>query len=210
MVVNFDQAPKETKSPSKLAHVVLRTNNFSPMVEFYRTFLGAKTTYENDSLAFLTYDEEHHRIAIVGMPDIEDKNPKMCGLDHIAFAFDTLEDLLLAYRQRQTSGINPVWSVNHGPTSSIYYLDPDENQVETQVDNFDTVEAANEFMGSKFFAENPLGTDFDPEELIRRLNSGETEELVKRRIEIGPRGLDDVPMREDASYRGKRATRTAN
>jgi len=46
----------------------------------------------------------------------------------------------------------------------MYYSDPDGNKIEIQVDNFDTPEAANEFMTSKYFAENPIGTDFDPEE----------------------------------------------
>jgi len=49
-------------------------------------------------------------------------------------------------------------------------------------------------MMSKYFQENPLGTDFDPEDLIRRLQSGEDETSIKKRIEIGPRGLDTVPL----------------
>jgi hypothetical protein len=62
------------------------------------------------------------------------------------------------------------------------------------VDNFDTIEATNEFMMSKYFEENPLGTDFDPEDLIRRLQSGEDDAALKKRVEIGPRGLETVPL----------------
>jgi hypothetical protein len=98
---------------------------------------------------------------------------------------------MLTYRQRKARGIQPVWCVNHGPTTSIYYRDPDGNQIETQVDNFDTIDEANTFMASKEFAENPIGTDFDPEELIGKIRAGEDEEVLKKRVEIGPRGLPE-------------------
>lgn len=183
--------PSKVLSPAALAHVFLRTNNFGPMVAFYKNFLGGTASYENDFLSFIRYDDEHHRIAIAAMPDTGPKNRRTCGLEHIAFSFKTLSDLLLAYRQRKQVGIEPVWCVNHGPTTSIYYSDPDGNQLETQVDNFDTVEEANAFMASNLFAENPIGTDFDPEELIRRLRAGEDERSLKKRVEIGPRGIPE-------------------
>lgn len=44
--------------------------------------------------------------------------------------------------------------VNHGPTTSIYYRDPDGNDIETQVDNFDTTAEADEFFASEAFAIN--------------------------------------------------------
>jgi catechol-2,3-dioxygenase len=177
--------------PAKLAHVVLRTSfqNFGPMVNFYKTFLGANATYENQFLSFITYDEEHHRIAIASVPGTAPRVSKCCGLEHIAFSFNTLEDLTQAYTQRKENGILPIWSVNHGPTTSIYYADPDGNQIETQVDNFDNVADANVFMASKEFAENPIGVDFDPDVLIERLRNGEDRAEIRKRPNIGPRGI---------------------
>ncbi|OAL34494.1 hypothetical protein AYO20_06337 [Fonsecaea nubica] len=179
------------RRPTKFAHVVLRTNadNFQKMVQFYKDFLGASAAFENDFLSFLSYDDEHHRIAIAGIPGTAPRNPKACGLEHTAFSFDTLEDLLEAYRQRKELGILPIWSVNHGPTTSIYYADPDGNQIETQVDNFETSAEATQFMMSKYFEENPIGTDFDPEEMIEKLRNGVSPEELKKRVEIGPRGI---------------------
>ena len=55
------------------------------------------------------------------------------------------------------------------------------------MDNFDTIEGATAFYNSKYFAENPIGTDFDHETFVERLNSGESEESIKKRVEIGPR-----------------------
>lgn len=181
-------------SPAGLAHVVLQTSQYKPMVAFYKAFLGAHATYENDALSFLTYDEEHHRVAIGHVPGTSPKVPTSAGLAHMAFSFKTLADLLRAYRQRKARGILPIWAVNHGPTSSIYYQDPDGNQIETQVDNFRTIEEANEFMKSVEFAENPIGADLDPEELIKKLENGAEEDTLKQRPRVGPRGVESIPV----------------
>ncbi|KAM5385611.1 hypothetical protein ACJZ2D_000810 [Fusarium nematophilum] len=180
-------------SPSRLAHFVLRTPNFKAMVAFYKAILGAHAVYENDFLSFLTYDDEHHRVAIAHVPGTSSKIRSSAGLEHIAFTFDTLEDLILAYKQRKARGIVPIWSVNHGPTTSMYYQDPDGNQLEMQVDNFETNEEATAFMSSSEYEENPIGVDFDPEELSRRVERGEDERELKKRPNEGPRGLDSVP-----------------
>lgn len=178
--------------PSGLAHIVFKSANIVSMVDFWTTFLGAEIVFRNDFIAFLRYDEEHHRIAIINEEGTSPHSTTAAGLHHVAFTYDRLAGLLKAYEIRQKLGIKPTWCVNHGPTTSIYYKDPDGNAIETQVDNFNTVDEANEFMGSKFFAENPIGTDFDPIELLRRLASGEEEKALKSRVEIGPR--TDIPF----------------
>lgn len=174
-------------SPTSLAHVVFRTANYEEMVSFWVIFLGASITHKDKNLAFLQYDEEHHRIAIIKVPGTIPRVPAAAGMHHVAFAFNALSDLVTAYQQRKARGITPTWCVNHGPTTSMYYTDPDGNSIETQVDNFDSVEAANEFMSSDVFAENPIGTDFEAEDLVKRLASGVDEKDIKKRVEIGPR-----------------------
>ncbi|KAF4493698.1 glyoxalase Bleomycin resistance Dioxygenase [Fusarium agapanthi] len=191
-IPDFDAAIGNTLSPSMLAHVVLRTANLQPMVDYYCNFLGGSVTYGNDMISFITYDEEHHRIALIGIPSTQPKNPTTCGLEHIAFTFNTLADLLLAYRHRKARGINPCWCINHGPTTSIYYKDPDGNMLETQVDNFPSTEEATAFMMSDKFSENPIGTDFDAEEMIAAIRRGEDEKTLKTRREIGPREMPDL------------------
>jgi hypothetical protein len=44
--------------------------------------------------------------------------------------------------------------------------------------NFDTAE---KFFTTKEFAGNPMGLDFNPEELIRKLKNGEDDKSIKRR-----------------------------
>jgi hypothetical protein len=65
-------------------------------------------------------------------PGTQAKVQNTCGLEHIAFSLDSLSDLLLSYRQRKQKKILPLWPVNHGPTTSIYYSDPDSNEIETK------------------------------------------------------------------------------
>ncbi|KAF7548512.1 hypothetical protein G7Z17_g7010 [Cylindrodendrum hubeiense] len=192
VIPDFDAPSESVLKPASLAHVVLRTANLDRMTKFYAKFLGGDVVYSNDMIAFITFDEEHHRIALIGIPDTAPKMPSTCGLEHIAFTFVSLADLCLAYRQRKAVGIDPVWCVNHGPTTSIYYRDPDGNMLETQVDNFDTVEEATSFMSSEKFSENPIGTDFDVEDLIAAIRRGEDQNLLKKRKEIGPRGMPDL------------------
>lgn len=193
MPFDFNAPVTTVKPPSKLAHIFLRTDNFQQMIDYYLAFLGAHVVYQNENIAFLTYDDEHHRIALLKVPanttTSSPSPPASRGLEHIAFTFDSLSELLLAYRQRKQLGMLPVWPVNHGPTTSIYYQDPDGNRIETQIDNFAKPEDATAFMASEAFAENPFGTDFDPEEWIARLERGESEQVLMKRVESGPRSF---------------------
>jgi catechol-2,3-dioxygenase len=181
--------------PAKLAHIVLRTNNFDQMVEYYLNALGARIVFANPQAAFLAYDEEHHRVAIIDVSNApQPKTRGLIGLDHVAFTYDSLKDLARAYLGRKAKGIEPEWSVNHGPTTSMYYRDPDGNKIEFQVDNM-SLEDAVAFMKSPEFLENPLGMDFDPEAFVKRIENGEDEKDIKTRKNIGKRGMSDFPAK---------------
>src|SRR5882757_5594000 len=51
--------------PSKFAHCVIYTTRFPEMVRWYKTVLVMRASHEDDSVAFLTFDDERHRIALV-------------------------------------------------------------------------------------------------------------------------------------------------
>jgi hypothetical protein len=78
----------------------------------------------------------------------------------------------------KSNHIEPHWCINHGPTTSLYYHDPDGNQIELQVDNFTTIEQANAFIGSSVFQENPIGVEFNPERLLERYENGDPIEAL--------------------------------
>ncbi|KFY33770.1 hypothetical protein V494_07316 [Pseudogymnoascus sp. VKM F-4513 (FW-928)] len=171
-------------SPISLAHIVLRTANLQRMVDFWTLFLGATTVFQNDSIAFLQYDDEHHRIAFIADPSAQPQvgGSKGAGMHHVAFTFANLADLVQAYRQRKELGVLPTWCVDHGVTTSMYYRDPDGNGIETQVDNFESSEEAVEFMQGDRFRENPIGTNFDPEELDRKIRGGVEDSALEKGI----------------------------
>jgi catechol-2,3-dioxygenase len=182
--------------PVQIAHVVLRTTTdaFPKMVEFYTTFFGGTVTAQVPGMAFITFDSEHHRIAIFGAPNAKPRDAGTCGLEHIAFTHANLNDLLLAYKGRKSKGLEPVWCVNHGPTLSIYYRDPDGNNLETQIDTMDSIEKINAMITSEEFRDNPVGVDFDPDECWEQLQNGVPYEKLVARQSIGPRGFETVPI----------------
>lgn len=183
----------KVKSPAHLAHVLLKTTQLEEMIKFYVKFTGGNVAFRGKSMAFIAYDEEHHRIAIGAMPNTTPKDHRSSGLEHIAFTYDNLNDLVESFEQRKQLGMQPIWCVNHGPTTSIYYQDPDGNHLETQVDNFDTPGETTEYMMTPEFAVNSVGFDFDPEELAARVHGGEDHKSIKRRIGEGPRPNPPYP-----------------
>jgi catechol 2,3-dioxygenase-like lactoylglutathione lyase family enzyme len=182
-------------SPTRLAHVVMRSSQFDALVDWYKTVLNARVVFSDGALAFLAYDEEHHRIAVINVPGLERQPHGIASVHHLAFTYASLGDLVSTYERLEAAGIRPVWCVNHGPTTSMYYADPDGNQVELQIDNYATVEEAGEFFFSPAFARNPIGVDFEPSELARRFHAGEEESVIKRRPDGGPRGVDSIRLR---------------
>jgi catechol-2,3-dioxygenase len=172
--------------PSKFAHVVYRTRRYEEMLRWYQTVFEAKVQHQDPALAFLTYDDEHHRFAIANLSVLEPGSTETekqgsVGVDHVAYTFPTVADLLQHYERLRGAGITPYWCIHHGPTVSMYYADPDLNQMEFQVECFDDVKAANRYVRSNVFAANPIGIEFDPEELLRRYRDGASaEELLAR------------------------------
>jgi catechol 2,3-dioxygenase-like lactoylglutathione lyase family enzyme len=182
-------------SPAKLAHFVLRTSRYKELVEWYKTVLGAHAVFENEFLTFISYDEEHHRVAIIDMKDLGGQSDGVVGVHHIAFTYKSLTELLGNYEKLKNLGIVPVYNINHGPTTSLYYEDLDRNQLEFQVENYETVEESSKFFYSEAFAENPVGVEFDPDELLGRLRAGVPEHELKRRPDDGARDASDIKLR---------------
>ena len=141
-------ADRGVLKPQKLAHIVRRTGRFDELVRWYCTVLGAEVVHSDGTLAFLTYDDEHHRIAIAGIPGLEEQPTMASGTDHVAFTYGDLGDLLQTYRRLKAAGIEPYWCVNHGPTVSLYYKDPDGSRIELQV-GYDAVEGRHRRLDAK-------------------------------------------------------------
>ena len=48
--------------PDRFVHVVYRTRQFDKMIAWYQAVFDCKVQYQDPVLAFLTYDDEHHRV----------------------------------------------------------------------------------------------------------------------------------------------------
>lgn len=164
-------------APVKFAHVVLKTSRYQEMIAWWTRLLDAHVRHGGDFISFISYDDEHHRLAIANFPNLQLVSPDASGVEHFAFTFATLDDLFAKYEQLRDVGVVPYWTINHGMTLSAYYRDPDGNQVELQVDAMDNA-AADRFMNSPVFASNPIGIDVDFPALIARRRAGERPEAI--------------------------------
>ncbi len=173
--------------PAKFVHVVYRTRRFEEMVRWYESVFDAKVQYRNPVLAFLTYDDEHHRFAFVNLAVLQPGGSEYdrqgaIGVDHVAYTYRSVAELFDNYEQLKAQGILPYWCIHHGITVSMYYGDPDGNQMEFQVDCCASNEEANAFMHGPGFDANPIGVEYDPEDWLARMKAGTpAEEFLVRR-----------------------------
>src|SRR5215471_3411830 len=86
-------------SPAKFAHFVLRTGQLKQMAAWYQTLLNARIVFGDERLCFLSYDDEHHRLALINVPGAGVRNPDSTGTDHVAYSYNDLGELLSTYRR---------------------------------------------------------------------------------------------------------------
>ena len=65
-------------------------------------------------------------------------------------------------------------------------LGPDGNQMEFQADSYTSNDDANAFMQGPGFEQNPIGVEFDPDDMLVRLRAGESEAALLLRTEHLP------------------------
>jgi len=161
----------------RLAHVVYRTRKFEQMLVWYKEMFHARVQHQNPVMAFLTYDDEHHRLAFIDLaivqPDTDESEKYgLVGIDHVAYTYQSLEDLFENYVRLKSKDVLPYWCIHHGLTISMYYADPDGNQTEFQVDCFESKKECNDYICGPNFATNPVGVEFDPEDWLSQVRAG--------------------------------------
>jgi catechol 2,3-dioxygenase len=165
-------------------HANLKTCRLDEMVAWYGNAVGLEPVFRWDGGAFLTNDGANHRVALITSPALSDDADKVAhaGIHHLAFEYATLDDLLDTYARLAADDIKPHFTVDHGMTTSFYYVDPDGNSVELQVDNFQDWEKSTEFMRSApEFEADPIGVLVDPEQMIRAREDGASAEEIHER-----------------------------
>lgn len=179
----------------KFAHVVYQTRRYDEMIAWYQTVFEAEVVHQDPALAFLTYDDEHHRFAFANLSLMKPEGERLgergdIGVNHVAYTYADAGDLMKTYARLKAAGIMPYWPVHHGIALSLYYKDPDGNRMELQAD-CGTVEEANAFMSSEAFASNPIGIRYDPDQLLQRYESGVSADILVRRPEGA---MSDIPL----------------
>ena len=172
----------------QIAHFGLRTRDLPAAIDWYASALGARVNFKNDLAAFMSFDDEHHRLVLWDDGETGEKPENARGVDHIGLSCGGPAALADEYARLKAIGITPSLCVNHHFTSSLYYHDPDGNEVEITCDNFPTKAKCQAFMGTSEMAEAmqpPLfGSEFDPEALLCLRLSGAPE------LEMARIGLD--------------------
>jgi catechol 2,3-dioxygenase-like lactoylglutathione lyase family enzyme/ketosteroid isomerase-like protein len=138
----------------------MTTTNIDAMLAWYRDVLGmslvhrtASATGPHDAAqilkaAWVTNDEANHRLAFVELPGLvaDPDRARHKRLQHSAFEYRNLDDLLGSYARLKPLGILPVLCTDSG---AHYYEDPDRNSVELNVDNYGDSWTSSEICGTR-------------------------------------------------------------
>jgi catechol 2,3-dioxygenase len=174
--------------PPKLHHATFLTLKLAEMVVWYEKVAGLTPVHYSEGAAWLTNDEANHRIALIAHPAIKrpvDK-PTSAGLHHTAFEYSDFNVWVDNYERLKEEGIIPFMCLDHGITMSMYYADPEGNGVEIQVDAFGDWGASKEWIwASREFAENPIGSFFDPDKIVEARKQGLSKDEIHRNARDG-------------------------
>ncbi len=133
----------------QIHHVAYRCKDAKQTVEFYRDLLGMDYLLafaENEVPSTKEPDPYMHVFMDAGQGNVlaffELPNSPQMGKDpntpewvqHIAFAMESMEELLDAKQQLQEAGLDVLGPVDHGLFDSIYFFDPNGHRLEFAVD----------------------------------------------------------------------------
>lgn len=177
----------------KLHHYGLTTGNLDAMTDWYRKVLGMTINHHStvpsetrnrapfSAFAFVSNDEMDHRIVFFEAPGAGPDPDKRhhTGMQHVAFEYAALDDLLGTYVRLKGLGIEPTFVADHGLAVSFYYDDPDGNVVELNVYNYTSPWTATEHLRTA----PPTRAHIDPEKMLTARKSGASPwELHERAI----------------------------
>ena len=168
----------------KLQHVGLTTPNLQALLDWYRDAIGLTVNYlvkvpagaagapPFTAVAFASNDEVNHRISIFEMPSasIDRDRSRHARVQHIAFTYKALDDLLGTYVRLKNKGVLPIWAADQFFQTAIYYQDPDLNVLELNVNNYDDEWTVTEQL--KAVPPEKTLTYIDPEKMIAARKAG--------------------------------------
>ena len=176
----------------KLQHCGLTTGNLDAMLEWYGKVLGMTVNKRVPApegtpfrtVAFASNDECNHRLSFFETPGLsaDGDRDRHARVQHIAFEYQTLDDLLGTYVRLKTLGIPLLWAADQFIQTAIYYADPDGNIIELNVNNFTSDWTVTEQLKN---LPSRLHMNVDPEKLIAARKSGASPWEVHERAVAG-------------------------
>jgi catechol 2,3-dioxygenase len=125
--------------PERIGHVVIKVRDVERSRKFYTEVMGLKLMMELPQIKmafFASNGRDHHEIACIEVgKDAAAPRQKEIGLLHIAFRLSDEAQLKAAYKVLKENRVPIAFTVDHGITKSIYFSDPDGNQLEVYCDN---------------------------------------------------------------------------
>jgi catechol 2,3-dioxygenase len=164
-------SPSDKKIRPNLTHAGIWVRDMDNMVDFYTRVLAFEITDRgyvpryNGHIAFLSNDPEiHHQMVLAeGRP-----NDAPSTVNQLSFTVQSLDELRTMYRRVLGEGVENLLPRNHGNAWSVYFDDPEGNNIEVYLD-------------SPFHIPQPFGEylDFDltDDEIV------ETTEAMARKVE---------------------------
>jgi len=120
-------------SRARLSHLGFYVRDLDAQAEFYKKVFHLVETDRGvsgagDPIVFMTGDSsEHHQLVLTaGLPPEASRT----WLNQVSFRVDTLADLQEFHSWLAECGVTPTATVSHGNAWSIYFLDPEGNNVE--------------------------------------------------------------------------------
>lgn len=184
-----------------VSEIVLQTNQYELMQRWYEAVLGGDWFVEKTPDPNVVVENHHGdggkqvhakdvRFCFMRLPTVEPYSQILGlfeltwltgapttdpGINHLQFKHLDLGALITRVELLREAGIDPHRSSNHGPITSFYFRDPDENILELCIDNFKTPDEMMEIIRSPAYRANPSGIDFERDAFIARFRSGEPE-----------------------------------
>jgi catechol 2,3-dioxygenase len=124
--------------PDRIGHVVIKVRDLERSTKFYTEVLGLTVMKVEPGfkMTFLASNgRDHHELAVMEVgPNAPTSPEHAVGLSHIAFRLRDEAHLRAAYGELKAQNVRIISAVNHGVTKSIYFQDPDGNELEVYCD----------------------------------------------------------------------------
>jgi catechol 2,3-dioxygenase len=151
----------------RLSHVGLYVRDVPKMIDFYTKTLGFVVSdgAEDGRITFLSRNpSDHHQVVLVRGRQTEDEIPMV---QQVSFNVGTLPQVQRAFRKVRDAGCEGIRPICHGNAWSVYFQDPEGNQIEM-------------FCDTPWYVPQPLGFKIDLEKPAGDLEA-ETEAFCRNR-----------------------------